>query len=327
MTSWRRAWWLSLVITAAGSAGAAWLLASEPAHDPHHAEGHQDEHATAGDDHGHERSSGRTTRIAAEAAEAAGIRTAEAGPAILVQTIALTGTVQADPGRLASVRPRYAGIVREVRGNIGQRVSAGDVMGVVESNDSLQTFEVLAPIDGVVLSRDVQVGQVVGDEPLFRLVDISEVWIQLDVFGRDLTRVRTGQEAFIETIDGQRIRGTIDWLSPLVAHGSQSLRARVIAANPEGRLRPGQFVSARVVADRNEVPLAVHLDAVQDLDGRDVAFVRVGDTYETRPLELGRRDHQRAEVLEGLHAGEEYVVGNSYLIKADLEKASAAHHH
>lgn len=348
MNSWRKAWWLSLLIIVAGSAG-AWLLAGQPAdafrdgdehHDEHGDETHHDEHGDAHqDDHGdgdahrdgggrgHQDGDLRTTTIRPEAAAAAGVRTTEAGPASLAQTVGLTGTVQADPARLADVRPRYAGIVQEVRANIGQRVRAGDVMAVVESNDSLQTFDVTAPIDGMVLSRDVQVGQVVGDVPLFKLADLSEVWIQLDVFGRSLARVRAGQDVAIETVDGQRVNGVIDWLSPLVAHGSQSIRARVIAPNPEGRLRPGQFVSARAVTERYDVPLAVFHDALQQLDGETVAFVRTGDTYEARPLELGRRDHERAEVLEGLSPGEEYVVDNSYLIKADLEKSSAAHSH
>lgn len=361
MNSWRKAWWLTLLIILAGSAG-AWLLAGQPAeafrdgnqHHDEHGDGaaHDDEHGDdeahhdeQGDDEAHHDEQGdgdahrdgggrghqdgerRTTTIRPEAAAAAGVRTRKAGPASLVQTVGLTGTVQADPARLADVRPRYAGIVREVRAHIGQPVRAGDVMAVVESNDSLQTFDVVAPIDGMVLARDVQVGQVVGDVPLFKLVDLSEVWIQLDVFGRSLARVRAGQAVAIETVDGQRVNGVIDWLSPLVAHGSQSVRARVIAANPDGRLRPGQFVSARAVTERYEVPLAVHHDALQQLDGETVAFVRNGDTYEARPLELGRRDHERAEVLEGLSPGEAYVVANSYLIKADLEKSSAAHNH
>ncbi|MDZ7669892.1 MAG: efflux RND transporter periplasmic adaptor subunit [Gammaproteobacteria bacterium] len=329
MNYWRRAWWLSLVIILAGTGG-AWLVASERAGSSRHEEEHHDEHGDEQgheDEHGHEDGGVRKTSISPEAAASAGVRTAEAGPASLVQTVGLTGTVQADPAGLAEVRPRYAGIVREVRASIGQRVRAGDVMAVVESNDSLQTFQVTAPIDGVVLSRNVQVGQVAANEPLFQLVDLSEVWIQLDVFGRNLARVRAGQEVAIETVDGQRVNGVIDWLSPLVAHGSQSIRARVIAQNPEGLLRPGQFVSARAVTDRYDVPLAVLHDALQTLDGDTVAFVRTGHTYEARPLELGRSDHERAEVLEGLRPGEEYVVANSYLIKADLEKSSAAHSH
>jgi cobalt-zinc-cadmium efflux system membrane fusion protein len=332
MNPWLRAWWLTLLIGLTGTLAAVALLATEPVTDPH---GHGEERAEAAAVHGGE-NGGHTeadqhaparTRISPEAADRAGIRLARVEPATLVRTVALTGTVQADPARIADVRPRYAGIVRSVRSGIGDRVEAGAVMATVESNDSLQHFEVTAPIAGVVLSRNVQVGQVVGNEPLFRIVDSSEVWIQLDVFGRDLGRVNQGQDVQIETIDGYRLGGSIDWLSPLVTHGSQSIRARVVAANADGRLMPGQFVSARVVIDRIPVSLAVERQALQTLDAGEVAFVRDGEYYEARRLQLGRGDEARVEVLGGLAAGEEYVTEGSYVVKADLEKASAAHHH
>jgi cobalt-zinc-cadmium efflux system membrane fusion protein len=284
------------------------------------------EHAGRRHEWSYENHEGRTT-IPWKVAEASGISTTVAGPATLVETARLTGTVQADPARLAQVRPRFAGIVRAVGAEIGDRVRAGDVMATVESNDSLQRFDVAAPIDGLVLSRHIQVGQVVGEQPLFQLIDISRVWVQLDVFGRDLARVREGQPAAIETIDGFQVSGNIDWLSPLVTHGSQSTRARVVLPNPQGALRPGQFVAADVVVDRHEVPLAVRRGALQTFRDFDVVFARYGDVYEVRMLELGHRDSEFVEVLGGLDAGVEYVTDNSYLIKADIEKSGASHDH
>ncbi|MEJ8567216.1 efflux RND transporter periplasmic adaptor subunit [Elongatibacter sediminis] len=340
MNPWLRGWWLTVPVLLAGIIVAVGLMATEPrgATDEHHESSSGDSHAESshadedphdkGHGDGHEDEHGaRVTRIRAESARRAGIRVETAGPATLTRTVALTGTVQADPNRLAEVRPRYTGLVHTVAARIGDRVAAGDTLAVVESNDSLQRFEVRAPIGGLVVSRDVQVGQVVGDAPLFRIVDTTEVWIQLDVFGRDLARVEEGQVVNIETIDGYRLEGEIDWLSPLVAHGSQSIRARVIAANPEERLRPGQFVTADVVVDRFDVPLAIDRRAIQTMEDRPVVFVREGESFEARNLEPGREDPGRVEVVSGLEAGEEYVVEGSYVIKADLEKASAAHVH
>jgi cobalt-zinc-cadmium efflux system membrane fusion protein len=269
---------------------------------------------------------GRTS-IPDDVAAATGVRTAMTGPATLEEVVRLTGSVEADPARLAAVTPRFAGIVRAVHADVGQRVAAGDVLATVESNESLRPFDVLAPIDGLVLSRDVQVGRVVGSQPLYQIVDTSRVWVQLDVFGRDLARVRTGQPAAIETIDGARATGTIEWLSPLVTHGSQSIRGRVVLANPDGALRPGQFVTGEVVVDRHQVQLAVRREALQTFRGFDVVFARYGDTYEVRMLELGHRDREFVEVLDGISPGVEYVTVNSYLIKADIEKAAASHDH
>ena len=197
----------------------------------------------------------------------------------------------------------------------------------MQSNESLQTYAVKAPIGGLIVRRDIQVGESTGDEPLFIIADLSRVWVELDVFHRDLSRIHAGQEAEIETLDGYRIQGKIDWISPLAAHASQSVRTRVVLSNPEGRLRPGQFVRGWVTIAEHAVPLAVRKSALQRFRDFQVVFARFGDTYEVRMLDLGRRDSEWAEVLGGLTPGTEYVTSNSYLIKADIEKSGASHDH
>jgi cobalt-zinc-cadmium efflux system membrane fusion protein len=206
-------------------------------------------------------------------------------------------------------------------------VTRGDVLGRIETNESLRPLAIEAPISGLIVNRNIQVGQVTGSEPLFVITDLDEVWVQLDVFGRQLSRVRAGQRVTIMSLDGSTYEGTIDFVSPLVAHGSQSVRARVPLDNPDGALRAGQFVSARVVVAETEVPLAVRRDALQTYRDFDVVYAKVGDTYEVRMLELGRRNGEYVEVLGGLNVGEIYVSANSYLIKADIEKSGASHDH
>jgi cobalt-zinc-cadmium efflux system membrane fusion protein len=92
-------------------------------------------------------------------------------------------------------------------------------------------------------------------------------------------------------------------------------------------LRPGQFVRGRITLAEHAVPLAVRLAALQRFRDFQVIFARIGDTYEVRMLELGRRDSEWVEVLGGLAPGTEYVTANSYLIKADIEKSGASHDH
>jgi len=269
---------------------------------------------------------GRTI-IPADTAAASGITVAEAGPATIVEQVELTGTIQAVPSGMADVRARFPGVVREIRRDVGDLVAAGEVLAVVENNESLRDFEVVAPIDGTIVERIAQVGQVTDGETMFRLVNADRVWAQLDVFGGDVARIATGQRAALRTLDGHVATGVVEWLSPLVAHGSQSLRARVPLDNADRRLRPGQFVRASVVVAEADVPLAVDIAGLQRFREFDVVFERIGDAYEVRMLELGRRDDDFAEVLGGLRAGAEYVVGNSYLIKADIEKSGASHDH
>jgi cobalt-zinc-cadmium efflux system membrane fusion protein len=151
--------------------------------------------------------------------------------------------------------------------------------------------------------------------------------VELDVFGRDLPNVQAGQSVAVETFDGYRVQGKIDWISPLAAHASQSVRARIPLPNPDGRLRPGQFVRGRVTIAEHDVPLAVRKSAVQRFRDFQVVFARFGETYEVRMLDLGRGDNEWVEVLGGLAPGTDYVTSNSYLIKADIDKSGASHDH
>ena len=269
---------------------------------------------------------GRTS-IPDRIANDSGIVTEIATSNRITETVDLTGTVQADPARVAEVRARFSGIVTEVRRDTGDYVSRGDTLGFVETNESLQSIPVVAPISGLIVDRSIQVGQVTSDKPLFVIADLSELWVQLDVFGRDLGAIMAGQQVSISSLDGSDFNGLIDWVSPLVAHGSQSVRARIPLENPDGALRAGQFVRARVTVAETDVPLAVRRSALQTFRDFDVVFAKVGDTYEVRMLQLGLKDEDYIEVLDGLSPGEVYVTGNSYLVKADIEKSGASHDH
>lgn len=269
---------------------------------------------------------GRTT-IPEQVAKDSGIGIATAAPAIVINTVELTGTVQAVPSSISEVRARFPGIVKNIHRDVGDAVSAGDVLAIVESNESLRDYEVKAPISGLIVARDLQIGQVSGDAPLYQIVDLSTVWVQLDALGRNAAQMAAGQKVRIITLDGHEVDGTIEWLSPLVAHGSQSQRARVPLPNPLQRIRPGQFVRGIVTVASSEVPLAVRTSALQTFRAFDVVYEKIGTTYEVRMLTLGRRDKKHAEVLDGLSPGALYVDENSYLIKADIEKSGASHDH
>jgi membrane fusion protein, heavy metal efflux system len=148
------------------------------------------------------------------------------------------------------------------------------------------------------------------------------------VFQNDLARIADGQSVEIFDLDGRKLAdGRVSRIAPLAIHGSQSVRARVVLDNASGVLRPGQFVSGRVTVGESQVALAVAKTGLQRFRDFDVVFEQVGDTYEVRMLELGRADATRVEVLAGLEAGARYVTQNSYLIKADIEKSGASHHH
>jgi cobalt-zinc-cadmium efflux system membrane fusion protein len=270
---------------------------------------------------------GRTV-IAPTAAAQAGITTVQASPAALTETIPLYGLVKPDAERVRRISARYPGLVREVSARVGDAVRKGEVLATVENNESLQVYSIRAPIDGVVVERNANPGESVAEGVLFTLADVSSVWIELQVFHRDVGRVKRGQEVRIGDFEGEAAdTGRVVYVAPVGAPASQSVLARVLVPNADAHLAPGLYVTGEVVVARNAVPLAVPLSALQTFRDRTVVFEQVGDTYEVRMVELGRRDAERVEVLAGLAAGAVVVTGNSYLVKADIEKSGASHDH
>jgi cobalt-zinc-cadmium efflux system membrane fusion protein len=269
---------------------------------------------------------GRTT-IAADVARAAGIATSTAGPGSISDELKLFGAVAPDATRVRAVHARFPGVIRSVTRNVGETVRSGETLATIESNESLQTYTVAAPIAGTVTARHAAPGEQTDADSLFEIADFSSVWAELDVFSRDRARLRTGLAVAVTSDDGAAASGTIDYLAPVGNRASQSVTARVVLENGDGRWTPGQFVEGHVTIGTTAVALAVPLAALQRFREFDVVFAQVGETYEVRMLTLGRRDAKFVEVLEGLDVGTSYVIDNSYLIKADIEKAGASHDH
>jgi cobalt-zinc-cadmium efflux system membrane fusion protein len=260
---------------------------------------------------------------------AAGIELLKAGPATLRHGITLNGTLQPNQEALVQVTPRFPGIVREIRKRIGDRVEKGEVLIRIESNQSLTVYELRAPIGGTVIDRQVALGEYVSEQkPAMTIVDLSTVWVDFSVPRRDFSRVKVGNTVVLDPDDGASpIEAKISYVSPVGSSDTQSGLARAVVNNSDLRLRPGLFVSGRLLLAEKPVDIAVRLSALQTLENRTVVFVRNGIKFEGRDVELGERDSQQVEVLFGLLEGDVYAAKNSFVIKAELGKGSAAHEH
>lgn len=268
---------------------------------------------------------GRTT-IAADIAARSGLVVAPATVGKLRQTLALYGAIEPDAEQVRQVSARFPGLIGSVSGVVGVHVRAGDALAVVESNESLRSYAVTAPIAGIITARNANPGEATGDRPLFVISNFARVWAELGVFPRDRARLAIGQRVRVRATDGStESEGRIALLG---APGTANRQiARVILDNAAGQWAPGQFVSGEVAVAETPVAVAVPLSALQNFRDWDVVFRVEGDSYQAMPLKLGRRDATHVEVLGGLAAGERYVIGNSYLIKADIEKSGASHDH
>ncbi len=270
---------------------------------------------------------GRTT-IPAAVADAAGVTVEQAGPAVIRDTTRRKGRVVLNGNRYAAVKARFAGPVLSVNVANGEAVRRGQVLATVENRESLRSYTVTAPIDGVVLARHTNVGDVAGDEPLFEIADLSMLWLDLHAFGEDAPRLEVGQPVRVEASPGQApAETTLKALLPLANAVSQTVVARAELPNLDGAWRPGMSVSTEVTIGARQVPLAVKAAGLQRFRDFTVVFAQVGDTYEVRMLDLGQRDGEWVEVLGGIEAGTPYVVEQSFLIKADVEKSGASHDH
>jgi cobalt-zinc-cadmium efflux system membrane fusion protein len=267
-------------------------------------------------------------RIDEKTAAELGIRIAKAGAGTVRDAHEVQGLLTPIEGRHARIRARYPGPVQAVRAGVGDTVKADETLALVESNVSLTTYAVTAPFAGTILDVAVGPGDLAGDEPLFELADLSSLWVDLHLFGGDAQHITPGLPVEISRLsDGVQAITTLDRILPGTATASQSTVARATIRNSDGQWRPGAAVRARVTVHERQAALVVPVSALQTFEGETVVFTREGTAYQPRIVKLGERDATNAEVLEGLKPGDEVVVEQSYLIKADLEKESAAHEH
>lgn len=269
------------------------------------------------------------TQIAAAVAEQAGIRVAAVASGEIADTHEVQGLLTPVEGRMAKVAARFPGPVRHLDAQVGDSVRAGQTLATIESNLSLTNYRVSSPITGVVMARNASVGSVVGEGgPLFEIADLATLWVDLHIFGSDAEHIKAGVPVTVTRMsDGVVAQTTLERVLPDTATASQSTVARASISNSDGLWRPGSAVSARITVEQHPAQKVVPLAALQRFRDWEVVFIRVGDVYEVRPLELGKRDASQVEVLSGLNDGDQVVVEQSYLIKADIEKSGASHDH
>ena len=267
--------------------------------------------------------------LSPEQIEAAGIEVAVAGPATIRERVVLNGRIAANEDALAHVMPRFPGVVRSVHKRLGDPVAAGDLLAVIESNESLHPYELRVRQRGIVIDKNVAAGEFVTSErELFAIADLTSVWADLDVYRPDFGRLRVGQPVRVDSGDGAApAESTLSYLSPIGSVTTQTLLARAVLANPDGSWRPGLFVTAEVEVASAEVPVAVPEAALQRLRDGDVVFLADGGVFEAQPVELGRRDGRHVEIVAGLASGQPYVAAGSFVLKAEAGKSRASHDH
>ncbi|MBX3245840.1 MAG: efflux RND transporter periplasmic adaptor subunit [Myxococcales bacterium] len=182
-----------------------------------------------------------------------------------------------------------------------------------------------SPIAGEVIERFAHLGQVVSaTEPILRVADLSSVWVMLEVYERDLSRVRMDDEVEIlsEAYPGETFPGRVSYLDALIDERTRSAGVRIVVDNADRRLRPGHFVHA-LLTSAGEVRPAIMLSrrAIVQVDGQPTVFVEAGElAFEPRAIELGAAVADRVEVVAGLAAGERIVTEGAFALKSEMQR-------
>ena len=241
----------------------------------------------------------------------------------------LTGEIMPDPTKVAHLIPRFAGIVREVRKNIGDDVKKGEVIAVIESNESLVQYEVKSSIAGTVIEIHMTPGEVIGDDKhAVTVADLSSVWASLTVYQKDLTKIKVGQRADISTIDGDKvINSKIFYVSPVVDEETRTSTARVRLNNTSGYWKPGMFITGKVFTTSKKVPMVVNKNALQLFKGETVVFVQNKKGFRPQPVSVGMENNNLVEIISGLHQGQKYAAEGAFTIKSEFLKESFGGEH
>jgi len=188
---------------------------------------------------------------------------------------------------------------------------------LAKKTDLAATFSLNSPIDGIVVERNATVGASVGtDANLFKIIDLSQVWIDADVFEKDLPRVRPGQEVklTVTAFPQSTFSGRVILINSVLDPETRTVKVRTEVANPDGRLKPDMFANVQIVTDVNRAAISIPQSAVLNDEGKTIVFVAEGNGYKKRQVQAGIQNNDRVEIVDGLTAGDKVVVKGNYLL-------------
>ena len=188
-----------------------------------------------------------------------------------------------------------------------------------------QTFH--APANGIVLEKNaVQGARFMPGQAIYRIADLSTVWVMADVFEQDLARVARGQRAAVsfDALPGRDFAARVAYVYPVLDTATRTTRVRLELDNRAGLLRPGMFAHVELAGDTSAPRITVPASAVIDDGHRQVVLLALGEgRFRPQPVKLGRRGRDDVEVLDGVQAGDRVVVSANFLIDSESQLRAA----
>ncbi len=202
-----------------------------------------------------------------------------------------------------------------------------DVARVERTGEVQKTLTLRSPLRGVVVQKNVSSGQrIMAGDAVYQVADLREVWLEGEVFERDLAAMRLGQTVTAEfaAMPGRPRQGRVAYVSPTISAETRTTKVRVALPNPDLVLKPGMYATIHIRGDARTSVLSVPRSAVLVTGKRVLVFVKGADGMLTpREVELGGNNDDRAEILRGVKAGETVVASATFLVDAESNLGSA----
>jgi RND family efflux transporter MFP subunit len=237
--------------------------------------------------------------------------------------LALKTRDQLQRAQIADARERADQLVTSAR----QRLALWDLPDeelrrLDEERQPHDTVTIHSPVAGVVMDKVVLQGMhVMAGQTLYKIADLSVVWVEADVYERELPLVNVGTRATVtlEAYPDERFTGRVVYVYPYVDEKTRTNKVRYEFANRDGRLKPGMFANVEIAAAAGKA-LVIPTNAVLDSGTEQVVFVAKGDGYfEPRTVKIGRRMGEQIQILEGLKDGEEVATGATFFLDSESQ--------
>lgn len=253
------------------------------------------------------------------------LKTEPATSSSLGMTLKAAGRISANLNKTAKVTSTFEGRLTKLNFDLNDRVTAGQVMALVESPELLgKQLEIKAPIEGVIIERKGTTGELVDKaKEIYTISDPTQLWAIAEVKERDIAAVKIGQDATFAALayPDEKFHGKVILIGNQVESGSRTIEVRIAVDNADGRLKPGMFADVEIVTTVLDNVLLSPDSALQTDGEEQVVFVALdGNKFEKRIVKLGLEQSGRVQILEGVKAGENIVTEGSFILKSEMLK-------
>jgi cobalt-zinc-cadmium efflux system membrane fusion protein len=191
-------------------------------------------------------------------------------------------------------------------------------------DETADQVPIIAPANGYVLEKNITLGKAIDTmDDTFVIGDLSEVWMLASVRQDQLGALKLGQAIRVSVNGSTTYSGRIANLGQSLDPQTRTMQVRIVLSNTGNQLRPEMLATAEIPVGAHRSTVVVPSDAIQQIDGEDVVFVKTAaDRFAVRAVQSGQSNNELTPILQGLKAGEPVVVHGSFVLKSQLLKAT-----